>query len=148
MVTIKFNNYLIDRFNYARNNEYELKEGNVAITPDFSAKIYYTDSRAIVEISVEINDKIDASPFVLDVTVSGFFELVGSETEDDDQHDFKQMLSSNALAILYPYVRSLVSDLTLRTNEFPALTLPVINFVEIVNEEDKIEFIDMSQNSF
>jgi len=145
MVAIKFENYIVNNIDYTRNDEYENEEGNIAIDPNFSAKIYYANTRAVVEINVEINKNQDNAPFALEVTISGFFELDDVKFEkNDNMSEFKQMLSSNALAIIYPYVRNMVSDITLKSNEFPALTLPVMNFVNLVQKEGKVEFIDMS----
>lgn len=145
MVAIKFENYVVNNINYTRNDGYDNESGNIEISPSFFAKIYYANTRAIVEINVEINNNQDNAPFILEASVSGFFELGDDEFEENhDMSELKQMLSSNALAILYPYVRNLVSDITLKSNEFPALTLPLINFVDLVREEDKVEFIDMS----
>lgn len=54
--------------------------------------------------------------------------------------EMKNMLALNGNAILFPYVRSLVSDITLRTNQFPAYILPTMNFVELLNKNDNITF--------
>lgn len=145
MLTLKFDDYIVNNLSYRKNENYEKSEGGIEINPDFSAKILASESKAVVKISASITSKEDIpTPFDVEVTLSGFFEQDGYSKDKDDNEKFKHMLSANALAILFPYVRTLISDLTLKSNEYPAFNLPVMNFVEIMNKENKIEFIDVN----
>ena len=74
------------------------------------------------------NDEIPV-PFDLSVTVVGKFELVMDETEPGYEKTKETLLSQNAPAILFPYLRCVVSNLTLNANISP-LILPIVNFSE------------------
>ena len=56
------------------------------------------------------------------------------------------MLKENCAAILFPYVRSLVSLLSSQT-DYTKITLPAINFVNLI-EDIKDEDIILSNNLF
>ena len=56
------------------------------------------------------------------------------------------MLKENCAAILFPYVRSLVSLLSSLT-DYTKITLPAINFVNLI-EDIKDEDIILSNNLF
>lgn len=60
----------------------------------------------------------EESPFNMEVEVSGFFELEG---EDDITR-----YEANAIAIMYPYLRAIVSTYTASANIAPVI-LPAIN---------------------
>lgn len=53
---------------------------------------------------------------------------------DQAQVGIDTLINKNAVAILYPYVRALVSGITNASNEYPALILPTINVSQILGE--------------
>lgn len=65
-------------------------------------------------------------PFFFDLTMVGVFEF--SETVTDELR--KQYAAINGPAILFPYVRETLADITRRAG-FPPLLLPVMNFVRL-----------------
>lgn len=66
-------------------------------------------------------------PFNLKVTMSGFFEYEGNI-------DVEQYLP-NAAAIMYPYMRSIVTSITSNANVAP-LILPTINTRKLFEEKE------------
>ena len=67
-------------------------------------------------------------PFEMNLEMTGFFE-----TENGESDKFIK----NAIAILYPYVRALISTYTANANINP-LILPAINVNKLIeNSEDK-----------
>ncbi|WP_187331134.1 protein-export chaperone SecB, partial [Lactiplantibacillus plantarum] len=54
---------------------------------------------------------------------------------DHNQVGIDTLIKKNAVAILYPYVRSLVSGITNASNQFPALILPTINVAQLLDEQ-------------
>lgn len=61
--------------------------------------------------------------YVIEVQVSGFFRF----TEDLSDEEKDKLLEVNAVAIIFPYLRSQVSSITAQQGVDPIL-LPVINF--------------------
>ena len=70
-------------------------------------------------------------PFSFYVRVSGFFEVTNLESKDE-----KMLIEANAIAILFPYVRSLISSFTVNANVSP-LILPPINVLKLFQKEQK-----------
>lgn len=87
----------------------------------------------IVRIGIEVAAHAkDVEVFTLTVSIEGLFE--GSQ----EGLPLDQFAQVNAPAILFPYLRETVSNLTARSGH-PALLLPTVNFVELarVVGEDK-----------
>ncbi|WP_278589721.1 protein-export chaperone SecB [Limosilactobacillus pontis] len=63
--------------------------------------------------------------------VSGQFALKEEVTDDDR----KVLIGQNGTAMLYPYVRSIISMITSLDNNNVAV-LPTLNFVELFNSEN------------
>jgi preprotein translocase subunit SecB len=96
-----------------------------------------------VELRVSTPDSTQAAwPFLFDVRMVGLFEA------DIDLEDtvIDQFVRVNCPAIIFPYVREIVSNLTQRAG-FPPLYLPVINFVKhaeqtfVAEEKDKDKLV-------
>ena len=69
-------------------------------------------------------------PFLMEVEVKGFFQKV-----DDSQENIMNY-AKNATAILFPYVRSIVSTYTASANVTP-LILPTINVNKLLEETEE-----------
>lgn len=69
-------------------------------------------------------------PFTISIIVSGIFELVEWEKEEN-----KILATTNTVAILFPYLRALVSMLTSNAN-VPTYILPVINIAALLDEKE------------
>ena len=65
------------------------------------------------------------------VTITGTFKL--KDWESKDNIDF---IKTNAVAIVYPFLRSLVATITSNAN-IPPYILPVFNIVAYFEKEDK-----------
>ena len=66
-------------------------------------------------------------PFEMEVSVTGFFEI----SDNTGKFNFEP----NAIAILYPYVRAIVSNYTINAN-IGAVVLPAINVNEMLKQEE------------
>lgn len=97
------------------------------VTPRFLRQIYNIDKD---NIEVVLGCKIDSTPeepfpFSCEVVISGFFHI----KEDCDNREV--LIQENAFAILFPYLRSTLSSLTLIANKEP-LILPTLNIVKLL----------------
>lgn len=116
----------------------------VSITQDFSADIAYDmNGVSYVQLNLEIKNEKEESPFDLSVSIVGFFEL---NSEGYEEQDYINLLKVNAVAILYPYLRSIVTDITSKANAFNPLILPPMNFSSMLQEEDKIKITKVSSD--
>ena len=64
----------------------------------------------------------DKTAFLVEVHYAGLFSISGF-----DDAELKYLLGSQAMNVLFPYVREVVSDLTVRGG-FPSLVLSPVNF--------------------
>lgn len=82
-----------------------------------------------VFLSVEIASTEDhPMPFQLKVALTGHFCFCDPDkiVSTDDK---EQIIKRNTVAILFPFIRSIVATLTSNAN-IPALLLPIVNFAE------------------
>lgn len=66
------------------------------------------------------------APFVFNVKLAGLFEF----EKNIENEDLDCVANVNCAAILYPFIRETVADLTRRSG-FPPLLLPPLNFCEL-----------------
>ncbi|WP_416470548.1 protein-export chaperone SecB [Streptococcus thermophilus] len=148
MAIISFEDYVVDKSFYQINSNFEGGDdnGQLKVPITFSAEVGVDKSqeKAYVIINIELGnsdtqeDQVHV-PFICQVSIRGIFSYSSEDFETDE--DLKNTLGGNAVAILYPYVRTHVSTLTNLSNQFPAYTLPVMNFAETIRENDLISFI-------
>ena len=121
---IKFLDYRVSKVEfYLNKTEKQSNELNVEVSSDkeFDKEL----KNMLVELNVEIGDK-DESPFFMSICLEGLFEL----SQDYLDYDIN-LFYSNALSILYPYVRAIVSTYTAGANIKPVI-LPTINIKKML----------------
>ena len=100
-------------------NNYTFKEGE-KINFRIKDEIKKQKDKMEVKLMVNIfeNAKENSYPFEMEIHITGYFEI------ENDNENINFM--PNAIAILYPYVRAIVSTYTASANVNP-LILPTIN---------------------
>jgi len=100
----------------------------------FSVTVSSSDheEKKIVDVIVSTPDEDSAGnvPFFFSVTGRGVFLL--SESVTDEEGD--RLANINCPAIIFPYVREQIADLTRRSG-FPPLHLPSVNFIKMHEEK-------------
>lgn len=92
-------------------------------------------SQASVTLSFSIGDpQLVNNSIYVSVSIMGLFELSNVESEDRDT--IMLFYRQNALAILFPYLRGIVSDITSKGSEAP-LILPTLNIMALIEELDR-----------
>ena len=109
----------------------------------FSSEITEIKRNSEISFSKQLNQmeknlyKVTVSVYInsgdlcnINVTMSGFFRL------EEESALGKRLLSNNAVAILFPYIRS---QLTLLTSQpgFDSVVLPVMNINALFTDENK-----------
>ena len=121
---IKFLDYRVSKVEfYLNKTEKQSNELNVEVSSD--KEVDKELKNMLVELNVEIGDK-DESPFFMSICLEGLFEL----SQDYLDYDIN-LFYSNALSILYPYVRAIVSTYTAGANIKPVI-LPTINIKKML----------------
>lgn len=148
MAIISFEDYVVDKSVYHSNPEFESRreDGGLVVPISFSAEVGVdkTEEKSYVIINVNLGtatnpDEIPDIPFICEVSIRGIYGYSSSDFENEEE--LKQVLGGNAVAILYPYVRAYISTLTNLSNQFPAYTLPVMNFAETIKDNNLITYV-------
>lgn len=130
--SLKFVDYYVDYVDFKLNNNFE--DQSVKLNFDINRNIEYIEDGSntmLVTLIVEIFKDAEKEnyPFSMNVSITGHFEL--NEISMEKREVFAEV---NAVAILFPYIRSLISTFTANVNVAP-LILPAINVVKLI--EDK-----------
>lgn len=136
MAVISFEEYFINKLSYERNHNFK-NNGSIELSTELSGTInIISDTSAEVTLTANIGDVSNiSSPFEVSCSIVGLFNF--NELESNNQL-FETFLKQNAVAILFPYLRSLVSEISLKSNEYPSLIMPVINVVKLLEDTDSI----------
>lgn len=137
MASLIFKDYIVDKMLFKANPNYEEEENGITMEPDISVEISNDEKTAVVKLDGDINTELENPVYQVSVTIIGIFEY----NQEDDGIGFNDLLSSNAIAILYPYLRSIISELTNKSNTYPNFNLPVMNVVQMLKSENKIKFV-------
>ncbi len=125
--SLKFINYIVNNvyFNY---NQKQNSEKNWKLTFNFRnvTKINEEKNKMEISLSTDIFKDIEDAPFNMSVEIVGFFELEGI---GDISH-----YEANAIAIMYPYLRAIISTYTSSANVMPII-LPAININAVLNKD-------------
>lgn len=137
MAVIDFKNYRIIKMYYERNKSFKnIDNGKNTISPQFSVHINDSSKdKVIIQLSVKIDE--NNVPFKLEVSLEGMFAY--NSDEDATNIGKEVFFSRNAVAILFPYLRSCVSSLTNLSNENRALILPTMNIVELLKKQGNLK---------
>lgn len=104
-------------------------DGELTLEIENSVKIIQSekDTEAMVILSLEIfKDKdFEKVPFYIEMAIEGYFAW--SEELKVNQKQLDIMLKENAPAILYSYLRPLITMMTVEAN-LPPLVIPLMNF--------------------
>jgi preprotein translocase subunit SecB len=129
-----FKNYSIDSLSFEKNNSFSHKKVNIDFDISSDICTHVETSSATVTLILEVfNSYLKKDyPFHLKMSVSGYFSVEPLVNEN------LRLIETNAVAILFPYLRSLVSTITANANVAP-LILPPINVVELLRQKQQSE---------
>lgn len=122
-----FERYVVNKVTFERNENYDLGQ-KPKIEFSITKSVNKIDNKMEVSLNTKVfeNAKENNYPFEMEVQVTGFFEIEGNAKNIN--------FEPNAVAILYPYIRAIVSTYTANAN-VNALILPPINVNSLFSEE-------------
>lgn len=134
MVSLNFLGYRVLNFKYERKLDKNIKQGEkIQLEPRIGIHVSYNETTKIATVKMSL-DKLEKLPFDLKVMIEGKFEFMYST--DKIPENYMDLLRSNAAAILFPYLRSTVSQLTLLSGEYSPLVLPTIDVRTLMNSKN------------
>lgn len=129
---LRFIDYFINKIEFYNNEDFE--EMPVSIDFSITRKIEYIndeDNTFLVTLDIRIFENASENnyPFSMNISITGIFEI-----DDNNVKDKENFAEVNSIAILFPYLRSIVSTYTANANVQP-LILPPINVVRMIQED-------------
>lgn len=127
---LKFNNYIVNEITFKNNKNYIQKKEGILVKFNVNPEVEINKNLMNVTLVAEIFKGAEEYnyPFEMTVSLTGQFECEGEAPEK---------FVKNAIAILYPYIRAIVSTYTASAN-VNALILPAINVNKLI-EDNKEE---------
>lgn len=124
---ISLEKYEVDEINFSRTLTDEDKENSEVFDVNFSGGLTEDEKYGKVTISVTCLDKETFRKVT--VTVSGYFLL-------NDTENIKEYLIVNGSAIIFPYVRSILSMVTSFDSE-TAVLIPTVNILDLMKDKSE-----------
>ena len=117
--SLRFENYKVNKIEFKANEiEQQKQVWNLKFNISNTTEVNEEKNRMKITLAVNIFEGVEDAPFNMNIEISGFFELVGE--------DNIIRYEANAIAIMYPYLRAIVSTYTASANVSPVI-LPAIN---------------------
>ena len=128
--SLSLENYIVKEIHFSINEDFHYEKGRqIEINPIFGRSIHKLDEDyALVDLSFDV-DKNENIPFSISIVVEGKFKLGNWETPENIN-----LMSVNALAILFPFLRSVVTSVTANANIIPYI-IPVMNINAMFRED-------------
>lgn len=132
LAKLQFLDYFVTDIEYKFNPMFTSSDDE-KLSPEFGYEIKMNEedpTEALVYLSISIGEKnLKENSVYVSVTIVGHFKAFNVE----DQEELEYYFTHNTLAILYPYLRSLVSEITSKGSEAPII-LPTLNIVSLIHE--------------
>lgn len=129
-----FIHYGVDKINYQLNRD--VKPNNISLSGEnfkLARQVFINGDEGQLIIQVELFEKENNKyPFYLSFIIYGIFTNNGLEKEQ-----FKRAVEYNGTALLFPFIRSTVADITKIANNGIPLLLPTINVNALIEDSKK-----------
>lgn len=132
MTVLNFKGYRVLDMSYTQNEQFKSSQEKLSFNPNFGVNLVTDDNdEAKVTLTFVLENEL---PFNIKVTLEGSFKYNASEDEANIGLD--ELLKKNATAILFPYLRAIVSQLTSMGNEYQPLLIPAMNIRALLDENN------------
>lgn len=117
--------------------------GQIDIFDNFNCKIIsghkmLSENSIRVKLGISSGDQnLEENEYYLKIVITGDFSIK-KDTNEHDSETLDRILKQNTIAILYPYVRSIASDITSKGSIIP-LIIPPINVAAMIEESEVAE---------
>lgn len=129
--SLKFLGYSISSLDFKRNDTFE--PHTVEIKFDITRQVHFsgTDSaRVALDLVVFPDAETNGYPFTMRMTLVGDFKVDNYDPSKD-----ASLFEINAVSILFPYIRALVTTITANAN-VPPLILPPVNVIQLIRNSE------------
>lgn len=126
---LRFNKYIVNKVSFKNNDNFKQSSERMSMEFNIQKDISKKNNNMEVTLSAQIFNDAEKNnyPFEMEVVLTGYFTEINNDTNIN--------FEPNAIAILYPYIRAIVSTYTAVANISP-LILPAINVNKLLEEQD------------
>lgn len=120
---LSLQSYVVKTMMFSLNESFDFNSNEIiSLSPEFTRNITkIDDDKVAVNLIFRIDNKNGDMPFSMEINIEGIFQL-----ENWEKPDLFPLIRTNSVAILFPYLRTIVSMLTANANIAPYI-LPVMN---------------------
>ena len=128
---LRFDKYIGKSISFRANEKCYCMDDQVELDFDFDIRSSIEENKLIIELSSIIfpNAVTQNYPFEMEVVLKGFFSIDSADNNVDIS-----FFKTNAVAILFPYLRAIVSSYTANANIAPVI-LPAMNINEYIRKK-------------
>ncbi|AGK96707.1 protein-export chaperone SecB [Clostridium pasteurianum] len=128
--TLRFNNYIVENIEFNTNYNYSGEDKKINFSIDNQCD--FEENNFILHLGITIFPEAEKNdyPFTMKVRIVGLFEVDSQEDEKNKVY----FAEKNSIAILFPYLRALISVYSSNAN-IGTVILPPINVLKYL--EDK-----------
>ncbi|TDO94155.1 protein translocase subunit secB [Halanaerobium saccharolyticum] len=132
---LEFENYYVDEFVFKKNKNFAKGQDqkiDVDLNFEFETERNQNNFKRIVTCYIFDKNYVENNkPFYLKLKINGNFSLANY---DDKNRKHKEIIKKNTLAILFPYIRSIISHMTLEMQVGP-VQMPPMNINHFFDDE-------------
>lgn len=132
-MNMKFLNFALTKVNFFLNREFKPETTNkeVVISPDIAINHEYKETEKQLVVLLGIRQITGDIPYYFEIEAASVFQF----DETPEEKLLKQFATVNCPAIIFPYLRETIADLTRRAG-FNPLHLNPVNFIQLAKERD------------
>ena len=128
---MKFKNFALLKVNFYLNREFKEDNPDKTIAPEILITHEFRENEKQLVVILGLRQLTGNIQYRFEVEAGGFFQF----DNVPEEKILKQLATINCPAILFPYVRETIADLTRRAG-FPPLHLNPINFIQLAKEQE------------
>ena len=129
---LKLQHYQVLDLQFSLNADFVFKKGNIEINPSFHREIVSIDDnqfKVILSVCIDAKQHSHPIPFTVHVKLAATFTLANWSASMNSS-----ITTDNTTAILFPYLRTLVSSITNMGN-VPPYNIPIMNVTRLFDEK-------------
>lgn len=136
MNVLEFHNYYVNRLQYTRNDHFKLQKSRISLHPNLKTHVEVNKNNIFLTLTITAGSLEESNePFLVKCSLTGHF--VYHPDKDKSKLGLDTFVRNNAIAILYPYARALISMLTNNSNEYPGYHMPTINVSDAIKQSNE-----------
>lgn len=128
---MKFKNFALLKVNFYLNREFKEDNPDKTIAPEILITHEFRENEKQLVVILGLRQLTGNIQYRFEVEAGGFFQF----DNVPEEKILKQLATINCPAIIFPYIRETIADLTRRAG-FPPLHLNPVNFIQLAKEQE------------